>query len=207
MNVRRIYCIGRNYADHAREMGFEPDPTAFFYFLKPADTLRGDGADIPYPPGTVDFQHEVELVVAIGRDGQDIAVGDALGHVAGYAVGNDLTRRDLQLAARDRGRPWEIGKAFDASAIMGRMHGVAEIGHPARGRIWLDVNGTRRQEADLAELMFPVPELIARLSALNRLVAGDLIFTGTPAGVGPLARGDVVTAGIDGLNAIRNRIV
>jgi len=205
--VRRIYCIGRNYVDHAKEMGFEPDLQALFYFMKPADALVPGQAEVAYPPGTQNLHHEVELVVALGRSGRDISESQALDHVFGYAVGNDLTRRDLQLRSREQGRPWEAGKAFDACAVVGDIVPVERWGHPGEAGIWLDVNGQPRQRARLSELIFAVPRLIAHLSSLQALMAGDLIFTGTPAGVGPLRRGDIAAGGIDGLPGIQTRIV
>lgn len=200
--VNRILCVGRNYAAHAREMGKDPTREPPFFFLKPADNAIDDGSDIAYPPLTRDFQHEIELVVALGSGGRDIGEADALGHVWGYGVGIDLTRRDLQLAARDAGRPWEWGKSFDRSAPIAPLRPVAAIGHPARGRIWLSVNGTTRQDQDIADLIWSVPEIIAIASRALELKAGDLIMTGTPAGVGPLAIGDRVRGGIDGLGEI-----
>lgn len=206
--VRRVYCIGRNYVEHAREMGFEPDPSSLFFFLKPADAIVGAHDDVPYPPGTRNLQHEIELVVAIGKRGAHIDADGALDHIWGYAVGNDLTRRDLQLAARDKGRPWEIGKSFDRSAVLGAIHPVSMLGHlPDDASIWLEVNGVRRQDAKIADMIFPVATLIARLSTLYELMPGDLIFTGTPAGVGSVLPGDVITGGIDGLDVLRTRIV
>lgn len=204
--VRRIFCVGRNYAAHAREMGKDPDREPPFFFTKPADAVVDDGASVPYPPETENLHHEAELVVAIGRQGRDIAPDQALDHVYGYAVGNDLTRRDLQLVARDKGRPWDWGKAFDNSAVCGPVHSVAEVGHPASGSIRLSVNGEVRQDADLEELIWKVPEIIAILSRSMTVRAGDLVFTGTPAGVGPLVPGDVCTVAIAGLGEITTRI-
>ncbi|GAB4120109.1 MAG: fumarylacetoacetate hydrolase family protein [Rhodothalassiaceae bacterium] len=205
--VHRIYCVGRNYAAHAREMGRDPDREPPFFFMKPADAVVENGADVPYPPATENLHHEIELVVAIGKGGTDIPEDRALSHVFGYAVGNDLTRRDLQLAARDKGRPWDTGKGFDHSAPITEIHEAARIGHPSRGRIWLKVNGTIRQDADLSELIWNVSETISHLSRLFALEPGDLIFSGTPAGVGPLTRGDLVEGGIEGLPDLRTRIV
>ncbi len=200
--VRRIFCVGRNYAAHAREMGRDPDREPPFFFTKPADAVVDTGSRIPYPPLTADFHHEIELVVAIGRGGRDIAPAAALDHVFGYAVGIDLTRRDLQLAARDKGRPWDWGKAFDLSAPIAPVRRAAKVGHPSSGRIWLSVNDTLRQDADLAELIWSVPETIALLSTSVTLCPGDLVMTGTPAGVGPMVAGDHVMGGIDGLGTI-----
>jgi fumarylpyruvate hydrolase len=202
--VHRIYCVGRNYADHVREMGNDlRDPPVFF--MKPADAVVASGAAIPYPPGTVNLHHEVELVVAIGRGGRDLAPVDAAAHVFGYAVGNDLTRRDLQNAAKERRQPWDTSKGFDQSAPLAALPPAA-AGHPQRGRIWLSVNGVLRQEADLAEMIWDLPHILATLSQLFELRAGDLVFTGTPAGVGPLQPGDAVEAGIEGLEVLRHTI-
>ncbi|MDB5363644.1 MAG: Fumarylacetoacetate hydrolase [Rhodospirillales bacterium] len=205
--VRRILCVGRNYAAHAREMGRDPDREPPFFFLKPADTVVDNGTDVPYPPLTNNFHYEIELVVAIGIGGTDIAEDKALEHVYGYAVGIDLTRRDLQLAARDQGRPWDWGKGFDRSAPCAPLKPVAKAGHPGKGRIWLAVDGAVKQDADLSELIWSVPEIISIASKSMTLAPGDLIFTGTPAGVGPILRGQTVTGGIDGLGEIRIQIV
>jgi fumarylpyruvate hydrolase len=203
--VRRIYCVGRNYADHAREMGADPVRDPPFFFQKPADAIVGNGEPVPYPSRTASFHHEIELVVAIGHGGTDIPQSSALQHVFGYATGNDYTRRDLQLAARDKGRPWETGKSFAKSAAITALRPAA-LGHLARGRIWLAVNGEARQQADIADLIWNVPEIIAELSTLFDLAPGDLIYTGTPAGVGAVRRGDRVTGGIDGLETLTNEI-
>lgn len=200
--VRRVICVGRNYAKHAIESGADPTREPPFFFFKPADALVDDGARVPYPPLTSNFHFEVELVAAIGRGGTDIAAADALAHVFGYAVGIDLTRRDLQAAAIKAGHPWDWGKAFDASAPCGAIRAVAEVGHPSRGRIWLAVNGAVRQDADLAELIWPVPDIIAHASQAMRLERGDLIYTGTPAGVGPVVPGDRITAGVAGVGEL-----
>jgi fumarylpyruvate hydrolase len=204
--VRRVFCVGRNYAAHAREMGKDPDREPPFFFCKPADAVVDSGETIAYPPQTENFHHEAELVVAIGKGGRDIAETDALSHVWGYAIGNDLTRRDLQFAARDMGRPWDFGKAFDRSAVIGPIHPVAETGHPDKGSIRLTVNGTVRQDADLTELIWSVPEVISYLSHSIALAPGDLIMTGTPAGVGPLVPGDVCVIAIEGLGEISTTI-
>ena len=205
--VHRIYCVGRNYAAHAREMGSDPEREPPFFFMKPADAVVPNGAAVPYPPRTANLHHEIELVVAIGEGGQDIPVANALAHVFGYAVGNDLTRRDLQAAAREEGRPWDVAKGFDHSAPLSAIRRVADVGHPERGSIWLEVNGEARQRADLSEMIWDVPEIIAELSTLFELRPGDLIFTGTPAGVGPLQPGDSLVGGIDGLDTLRTTIV
>jgi fumarylpyruvate hydrolase len=200
--VRRIFCVGRNYAAHAREMGHDPNREAPFFFLKPADAIVESGASIPYPPETANLQYEIELVVAISAAGFHVPVDRALDLVYGYAVGIDLTRRDLQFAARDLGRPWDWGKGFDRSAPCGAIRKVAAIGHPERGRIWLSVNGGVKQEGDISDLIWSVPEVIATISRSMELKAGDLIFTGTPAGVGPIVAGDVVTGGVQGVGEI-----
>src|SRR3954466_355106 len=196
--VRRIFCVGRNYADHAREMGADPTRELPFFFCKPADALVEDGATIPYPPQTKDLQHEVELVVAIAKGGSDIPRDQALSHVFGYGVGIDLTRRDLQQEAKDKKRPWDWGKGFDQSAPLSALKTVAAVGHPASGRIHLAVNGTVKQEGDLADLIWPVADVIAFISQSMRLEAGDLIYTGTPAGVAAIVPGDVLTAEVAG---------
>ena len=200
--VHRIYCVGRNYAAHAREMGHDPQRTAPVFFMKPADAIVHSGATVRYPSRTENFQHEIELVVAIAKSGRDIAAADALGHVFGYAVGIDLTRRDLQIAAKENRVTWDTAKGFDQSAPISALHRATEIGHPDSGRIWLSVNDVIRQNADLNELIWSVPEAIAELSTFFTLVPGDLIFTGTPAGVGPIEVGDEVTGGIDGIDEI-----
>ncbi|MBS0421585.1 MAG: fumarylacetoacetate hydrolase family protein [Proteobacteria bacterium] len=203
--VRRIYCVGRNYSDHVREMGSDPkEPPVFF--TKPADAIVASGTAVPYPPRTENFHYEVELVVAIGGSGRNISAARALDRVFGYAVGNDLTRRDLQGAAKKKGAPWDTGKAFDASAPIGAIR-PASLGHVERGPIWLKVNGETKQQADLSEMIWSVPDIIAELSTLFELRAGDLIYTGTPAGVGPLKPGDRLECGIDGLETLTNTIV
>jgi fumarylpyruvate hydrolase len=204
--VRRIYCVGQNYRAHALEMGANPEREPPFFFMKPADAVREDGATVAYPPATSDLHHEVELVVAIGRPGSDIAPAAALGHVFGYAVGLDLTRRDLQTAARRVGRPWETSKAFDGSAPIGPLLKAAGRALPPSSAIRLRVQGEVRQEATLAQMIWPVPEIIAQLSTLFELHPGDLIFTGTPAGVGALAVRDSLEAAIDGLPSLVVRI-
>ena len=199
--VRRVFCVGRNYAEHAREMGGDDrDPP--FFFTKPADAVVESGATIPFPPLTTNLHHEIELVVAIGRGGVDISADAALDHVFGYGVGVDLTRRDLQAAAREQGKPWDWAKGFDNSAPCGAIHRVAEVGHPAQARIWLSVDGVMRQDSDIAELTWSVPEIIAFASQAVALKPGDLIYTGTPAGVGPVLSGQTIAGGIDGLGEI-----
>jgi fumarylpyruvate hydrolase len=196
--VHRIYCVGRNYAAHAVEMGHDPDKEPPFFFQKNPDNLLLDG-HFPYPPASSDVHHEIELVVALKSGGTNIAVEDALDHVFGYAVGLDMTRRDLQGAAKDKGRPWEVGKAFEHSAPCTPLVSAAAIGHPDHGAIWLAVNGTRRQQGDLNQMIWKVPEMIAYLSDLFELRAGDLIMSGTPAGVGPVQRGDRLHGHVDGV--------
>jgi len=205
--VRRIFCVGRNYAAHAREMGKDPDREPPFFFTKPADAVADSGSAIPYPPETSDFHYEIELVIAIGKDCVSVSKEEALDTVWGYGVGIDLTRRDLQLSARDKGRPWDWGKAFDLSAPCAPLKRVSEVGHVDKGRIWLAVNGTIRQDADVAELIWDVPEIISILSKSMSLKRGDLIMTGTPAGVGAIVAGDKVTGGIDGLGEIEINIL
>jgi fumarylpyruvate hydrolase len=200
--VHRIYCVGRNYADHVREMGSKPE---LVFFSKPADALVANGAVIPYPPRTGNLQHEIELVVAIGRAGRGITPAGALEHVFGYAAGNDLTRRDLQSAAKKGGLPWDAGKGFDHSAPVAAIRPAAR-GHITRGRIWMSVNGEPRQDSDVGQMMAGVPQLIAELSGLYELRPGDLIFTGTPAGVGPVRPGDRLEGGIEGLEVLRTTI-
>jgi fumarylpyruvate hydrolase len=204
--VHRIYCVGRNYADHVREMGGDPQREPPIFFAKPADAVVPNNARIPYPSRTGNFHHEIELVVAIGKGGRDIAAAQALEHVFGYAVGNDLTRRDLQSEAKDNGRPWDTSKGFDRSAVISAITPAAQSGHLRSGRIWLKVNGQMRQQANLSELIWSVPEVIAELSTFFELQPGDLIYTGTPAGVGALKRGDRIEGGIDGLDELLTTI-
>lgn len=205
--VRRIFCVGRNYAAHSREMGGDPEREAPFFFTKPADAVVIGAADCPYPPATRDLHHEMELVVAIGQGGADITVADARAHVFGYAAGIDLTRRDLQAEAKKTGRPWDMAKGFDASAPIGAIAPAAAIGHPARGRIALSVNGAARQVSDLDQMIWNVPEIIAALSRLVRLAPGDLIFTGTPEGVAAVKPGDALAGEIKGIGTVLTRIV
>jgi fumarylpyruvate hydrolase len=203
--VRRIFCVGRNYPEHAREMGFQ-DRAPPFFFTKPADAVVASGAAVPYPPRTLNLHHEIELVVALGRGGRDVLVGDALALVFGYSVGNDLTRRDVQAAAKDAGRPWDTAKGFDHAAPVAPVVPASMCGHPAKGRIWLEVNGTLRQQGDLADMIWSVPEVIAELSTWFELAPGDLVFTGTPAGVGPLVAGDRVRGGVDGVGLLEHTV-
>lgn len=197
--VGRIYCVGRNYAEHAREMGHDPEREPPFFFMKPAHSLVPNGATIPYPQVTRDLHHEIELVVALGKGGADIPSAQALDHVWGYGVGLDMTRRDIQGEAKKMGRPWEMGKAFDNSAPCTALAPSARIGHPAKGAIWLKLNGNIRQKGDLSEMIWNVPDTIAYLSELVTLQPGDLIYSGTPAGVGPVQRGDKLEGHVDGV--------
>jgi fumarylpyruvate hydrolase len=197
--VRRIYCVGRNYAAHAREMGGNPDREPPFFFMKPADAILPTGSIMPYPPKTRDLHHEIELVVAIGKAGRDIPVGEALGHVYGYAVGLDMTRRDLQGEAKKAGRPWEMGKGFDHSAPIAPIHKASDVGHLTKGAIRLKVNGETRQAGDLSDLIWSVAESVSYLSALMALEPGDLIYSGTPEGVAAVVRGDKLVGHVDGL--------
>jgi fumarylpyruvate hydrolase len=202
--VNRIFCIGRNYAAHAREMGKDPDRDPPFFFMKPASAIvdAAGPVSVPYPPMTSNYQHELELIVAIGKGGFAIPASRALEHVFGYAVGLDMTRRDLQLAARDAGRPWEFGKSFSDSAPIGALHPVAEIGHLDSASIELTVNGVTRQASDIAKLIWSTAECIAHLSLYEALRPGDLIMTGTPEGVGPVSPGDVMHGRIDRLSDV-----
>lgn len=204
--VHRIYCVGRNYAEHAREMGFEPEREPPFFFAKPADAIVLDGATIPYALATGNLHHEIELVVCIGKEGVDIARDAALDHVFGYAVGIDLTRRDLQLAARDKGRPWDVGKGFDDSAPIGAIRRAEEVGRLESGAIQLWVNGAERQSANLTQLLWPIADLVVELSRLFVLRPGDLIYTGTPAGVGPVKPGDELRGRVERVGEISVRI-
>jgi fumarylpyruvate hydrolase len=209
--VRRIYCIGRNYAAHAREMGSDPDREPPFFFQKPTDAIQfvpvGKTIDHAYPPLTKNYHYEIELVAALKSGGRDIAASEALKHVYGYAVGLDMTRRDLQRAMGDEKKPWEIGKSFDQSAPIGPIHRVEDIGHINRGRIQLSVNGKTKQDADLNQMIWNVAEQISKLSAAFELMAGDIIYSGTPENVGPVVRGDVMLGSIKGLPEISVKVV
>lgn len=200
--VRRIFCVGRNYAAHAREMGKDPDREPPFFFTKPADAVVDSPCTVPYPPLTDDLHYEVELVIAIGQGGANIAPEDVMDHIWGAGVGIDLTRRDLQAEAKKMGRPWDWAKAFDHSAPMSALVPLADVSSIERGRIWLAVNGTLRQDADIADLIWPVRDHVAYLSQAVALAPGDLIMTGTPAGVGAVVPGDVMTGGVDGIAEI-----
>ena len=204
--VRRVYCIGRNYAAHAVEMGYDPDRGAPFFLQRNANALDTSGR-FRYPPLTSDVHHEVEMLVALGSGGWDIAEADALDHVYGYGIALDMTRRDLQGEAKKMGRPWEIGKSFEHSAPAGPVHRASDVGHPSEGRISLSVNGEQRQSGDLNQTIWRVPEMIAFLSAHYELAAGDVILFGTPAGVGPVVRGDKLEADIEGLGRLTVEVV
>ena len=209
--VRRVYCVGRNYAVHAREMGKDPDREPPFFFMKPADALQivtGEApVEHPYPPRTENYHFEVEMVAALGLGGRDIAEAQAIHHVYGYAVGLDMTRRDVQDEAKRLARPWDLAKSADASAPIGPLHPAAAIGHPTQGAITLAVDESERQRGDLSEMIWSIPEQIALLSTYFELHPGDLIFTGTPSGVGAVRRGETMNAAIEGLGAIRLRVV
>jgi fumarylpyruvate hydrolase len=201
--VHRIYCVGRNYAEHAIEMGHDPNREAPFFFQKNPDTLVMNDGVFPYPDASKDVHHELEMVVALKSGGKDIPVEAALGHVFGYAVGLDMTRRDLQGEAKKAGRPWEVGKAFEAAAPCSELVAASEIGHPAKGAVTLKVNGALKQQGDLNQMIWKVPEMIAYLSGLFELRAGDLIYSGTPAGVGPVNKGDKLLGAVEGVGELR----
>jgi fumarylpyruvate hydrolase len=197
--IRRVFCVGRNYGAHAREMGSDPNREPPFFFTKPADAVVPASGAVPYPPATQDLHHEVELVVALGAGGSNIDPSDAMSLVWGYGVGLDLTRRDLQAVAKDAGRPWDMAKGFDASAPCSALIPAAKLGHPQDARIWLEVNGALRQEGNLNEMIWPIADVIGHLSRLVTLAPGDLIYTGTPAGVAALKPGDQLRGGVDGV--------
>ncbi len=205
--VNRIYCVGRNYADHAREMGHDPDREPPFFFMKPATAIVTEGHDMAYPALSNDVHHELEMVVALGKGGSNIPVDQALDHVWGYGLGLDMTRRDLQGEAKKMGRPWDTGKAFDQSAPCSPLVPVSQCGHLSKGRIYLTVNGQVKQDGDLAMMIWNVPETIAYLSTLFTLMPGDLIFSGTPAGVAAVQRGDVLEGHVEGLPVLHTKIV
>jgi len=205
--IRRVFCVGRNYSEHAREMGHDPDREPPFFFAKPADAVFDIPEKWPYPPQTQNLHYEIELVVLIGKSGTNIAQKDASDHIYGYAVGLDMTRRDLQAQAKKLGRPWDWAKGFDYSAPCGPVFPIAQTGLMETGEIWLDVNGKRQQTGDIADLIWSIPEVIEIVSQSMQLQAGDVIMTGTPAGVGPLVPGDVITAGVSGLGKIKTTIV
>lgn len=209
--VRRVYCVGRNYAAHAREMGFDPEREPPFFFCKPADAVvpvrEGQVLELQYPAQTANYHYEAELVAVIGQSGSNIAEENALHYVYGYAVGLDMTRRDLQMKMREMGRPWEIGKAFDNSAPIGPIHRATDVGHISDGAIRLAVNGETRQSSDVSHLIWSVAETVACLSQFFRLEPGDVIYTGTPEGVGPLIAGDLMVTSIDGLGELTVRVI
>jgi fumarylpyruvate hydrolase len=205
--VNRIYCVGRNYADHAREMGHDPDREPPFFFMKPATAIVTEGRNMSYPSLSNDVHHEIEMVVALGKGGSNIPADKALDHVWGHGVGLDMTRRDLQGEAKKMGRPWDTGKAFDQSAPCSALVPAARCGHLAKGRIYLKVNGQVKQDGDLAMMIWNVPDTIAYLSTLFTLMPGDLIFSGTPAGVAAVQRGDVLEGHVDGLPTLKTTIV
>jgi len=209
--VRRVYCVGRNYAAHAREMGFDPDREPPFFFCKPTDAVVpvADGAtlEVPYPSETSNYHYEIELVAAIGKGGSNIALQDAPSHVWGYAVGLDMTRRDLQMKMREMGRPWEIGKAFDDSAPIGPLYRAQDVGHLEKAGIKLDVNGAVKQSSSIDKLIWSVPETISYLSRFFRLEPGDLIYTGTPEGVGAVVAGDLMVGSVEGLGTLSVKVV
>ena len=204
--VNRIFCVGRNYAEHVREMGFDPNRDEPCYFTKSSRAIIESGQTVPYPPGTTDLHHEIELVVAVDQPGFELPVEEACSIVFGYAAGLDMTRRDLQVASRSGKGPWDVGKDFENSAVIGAIAAAASIGHPTRARISLAVNGEVRQDSDLDHMIWSVPEIIAHLSRLYRLEPGDLIYTGTPDGVGPVIAGDEMSGDIEGVGTVALRI-
>ncbi len=208
--VRRVYCVGRNYAAHAREMGFDPDREPPFFFCKPTDSVvpvgYGETLELGYPSQTNNYHYEAELVAVIGKSGSDIPLELALEYVWGYAVGLDMTRRDLQMKMREMGRPWEIGKAFDLSAPIGPIHKAGDIGHFESGDIWLTVNGETKQKSDISHLIWSVAETVADLSKFFQLEPGDVIYTGTPEGVGAVKKGDSIKVGVEKLGELSVKI-
>jgi fumarylpyruvate hydrolase len=209
--VRRVYCVGRNYAAHAREMGFDPDREPPFFFCKPDNAIvpvaYGETLELPYPAQTQNYHYEAELVAVIGKSGADIPLENALEYVWGYAVGLDMTRRDLQMKMREMGRPWEIGKAFDLSAPVGPIHPVSSVGHFEKAGLWLTVNGETKQKSDVSHLIWSVAETVAYLSKFFRLEPGDVIFTGTPEGVGPVKAGETMKVGVERLGELTVKVV
>ncbi len=205
--VNRIYCVGMNYHDHVVEFGSDPQEVDPVFFLKPADAIVGNNVDVPYPPKTSDFHYEIELVLAIGKQAINITADQAENYIYGYAVGNDLTRRDLQAEMKALGMPWDTSKAFDKSATITAIHPASVIGHPKEGRIWLSVNGEIQQNSDIKMMIASSNQIVAALSELYTLEPGDLIYTGTPAGIGPVVSGDVMEAGIDGIDRLTTRVI
>ena len=205
--VRRIFCVGRNYADHVREMGGDPDREEPFFFTKPTDAIVPNGAEVHYPNKTKNYHHEIEMVVAIGKGGKNIPVAQALEHVFGYGVGLDMTRRDLQQEAKNMGRPWDLSKGFDNSGPCSELHPAAKVGHIEKGAIWLEVNGKVRQTSQLEKMIWSVPETISYLSDYVELAAGDVIFSGTPDGVAAVVAGDKLHGHVDGLTDLKITIV
>jgi fumarylpyruvate hydrolase len=209
--VRRVYCVGRNYAAHAREMGFDPDREPPFFFCKPDNAIvpvaYGETLELPYPAQTQNYHYEAELVAVIGKSGADIPLENALDYVWGYAVGLDMTRRDLQMKMREMGRPWEIGKAFDLSAPVGPIHPASRVGHFDKAGLWLTVNGDTKQKSDVSHLIWSVAETVAYLSKFFRLEPGDVIFTGTPEGVGPVKAGETMKVGVERLGELTVKVV
>lgn len=205
--VNRIYCVGMNYHDHVVEFGSDPEEVDPVFFMKPADAIVANHEDVPYPPKTSDFHYEIELVIAMGKRAVNISANDAEDHIYGYAVGNDLTRRDLQAAMKVLGMPWDTSKGFDKSATITAIHKVADIGHPKEGRIWLSVNGEVKQDSDIKMMIASSNQIVSKLSELYTLEPGDLIYTGTPAGIGPVVRGDLMEAGIDGIDTLVNKVI
>lgn len=209
--VRRVYCVGRNYAAHAREMGFDPDREPPFFFCKPDNAIvpvaYGEVLELPYPAQTSNYHYEAELVAVIGKSGSDIRIENALDYVWGYAIGLDMTRRDLQIKMREMGPPWEIGKAFDLSAPVGPIHPVSEVGHIEKAGLWLAVNGEMKQKSDVSHLIWSLAETVSYLSKFFRLEPGDVIFTGTPEGVGPVKTSDTMKVGIERLGELTVKVV
>ena len=205
--VRRVFCVGRNYAEHSREMGSDPDREPPFFFMKPADALLTSDADMPYPAQSKDLHHEMELVIGLAEGGVDIAEADAMRHVWGYAAGLDMTRRDIQNAAKKEGKPWDMGKGFDHSAPIGLMVPASKVANPGKGLIELKVNGKVRQSSDQSKMIWNIPEMISYLSRLVRLAPGDLIYTGTPENVAAVQRGDLLEGVVEGVGTVRTRIV
>ena len=205
--VHRIYCVGLNYVAHVREFGEDPDKIDPVFFLKPADAIVANGVDVPYPPHTINFHYEIELVVAIGKQAINISPDQAKDHIFGYAVGNDLTRRDLQFQMKALNMPWDISKAFDKSATITAIHPASVIGHPKQGRIWLSVNGQIKQDSNINDMIANPDKIVSELSKLYTLEPGDLIYTGTPSGIGPVVIGDIMKAGIDGIDTLTTKVV